>query len=104
MAEPVVISDLRIVLTAEHRDVIYRQRAGVFDERVRGEVIGYRTFVADGKIFTDVLCETVAGAQEFKSLTEVTFLRRASQIPGPARTVPAAAAPTSVRVDDLKPF
>lgn len=71
------IHDLSLILTGEEREVHFsrRQPGQTFDVRHRAKAIGYRTFVSDGSIYTDVLVETLGGTrtQMFMPLSEVTF-------------------------------
>lgn len=71
------IHDLTLVLTGEEREVHFEQRQPgmTIGRRVRAKAIGYRSFVSDGMIYTDVLVETLGGsrAQMFVPLAETTF-------------------------------
>lgn len=92
MASDRVIHDLRLVPIEGRPTVIYRRRAAssTLDERVRAQVVAYRTFVADGDIYTDVLVEDMAGVQEFMALQKVTFMKKAAEIPAPQSVRPAS--------------
>jgi hypothetical protein len=100
MATERVVHNLTLVpVEFGTRMVIYRRRPAnsTLDERVRAMVVAYRTFVADGQIYTDVLVEDNAGVQEFIPLAQVIFMKRASDIwpPASAASRGASAVPAS---------
>lgn len=84
------ISELRLTPIPGNRTVIYQRRpeGSTLTERVRAQAIAYRTYVADGRIYTEVLVENGAGEQEYVRLDRIHFMKKAADI---ERAVPSTA-------------
>lgn len=86
------VTNLQLNFIEKHRTLVFRRRThgSTLDERVMASLIAYRTFVAEGKIWTDVLVEDKAGVQYFMPLQDVTFLKSGPDIQSVESVTPKA--------------